>query len=148
MSEQAVVLIVDDEEICLAITSEMVKKVGLPVLTARDGIEALSLYQQHGHEIGCVLMDIQMPRMDGIETFRHLKKLCEDVQVVITSGYLNSANQELLEPLNPAGYLKKPISFKNLSAMLMKCLSPAELLSREAEPANSPGPAADGGPNR
>jgi CheY-like chemotaxis protein len=132
------VLIVDDEDICLSITSKMVEKIGLPVMTARDGIEALEIYQLHGHEIGCVLMDIQMPRMNGIEAFRRLKSICGNVQVVIASGYLYTANQSLIEPLKPAGYLKKPITFDDLSVMVMKCLQVAGQPGSVEETAQSP----------
>jgi CheY-like chemotaxis protein len=120
MPQRLVVLIVDDEEICLTIVSEMVKKFGLPTLTARDGLEAVEIFQQHRHEIGCILMDLQMPRMDGIECCRQIRKLDGKVQVVIVSGYLNDTYYELLLPLNPAGYLKKPVSFSDLSKLLLR----------------------------
>lgn len=125
MSQQPVVLIVDDEEICLTIASEMVKKLGLPVMQARDGLEAVELFEQFGHRIGCVLMDLQMPRMNGIDAFRRIRELNGQLPVIITSGYLNGANLELLKPLNPAGYLNKPVSFKIL-AELLKLLTAAD----------------------
>lgn len=124
MTQQPVVLIVDDEEICLTIASEMVKKIGLPVLMARDGIEAVELFEQHGHQIGCVLMDLQMPRMNGIDACRRIREMDEKMPLVITSGYLNGTYVELLNPLNPAGYLNKPVSFKDL-AELLKLLTAA-----------------------
>ena len=136
MSQPRIVLIVDDEEICLTITSQMVEKIGLRAITAHDGIEALEAYQQYGHEIGCVLMDIQMPRMNGIEAFRRLKDISENVRVVIASGYLTNANQELLEPLEPVGYLNKPINFSVLSGMLSKCLRTDGQPGREGETAD------------
>ena len=148
MSQQRMVLIVDDEDICLSITSKMVEKIGLPVMTARDGIEALEIYQQHGHEIGCVLLDIQMPRMNGIETFRRLKSICGNVQVIIASGYLYTANQSLIEPLKPAGYLKKPITFDDLSVMVTKCLQAAGQAGLAEETGQSPEPAAADGESR
>lgn len=145
MSQQRTVLIVDDEEICLSITSKMVEKIGLPVITARDGIEALEIYQHHVQEIGCVLMDIQMPRMNGIEAFGRMKSICGDVQVVIASGFLNDTNQRLLDPLKPVGYLKKPISFQDLSDIVMKCLQNVEQLGWKAKPAGACGAAAADG---
>ena len=118
MPEQPVVLIVDDEEICLTIASEMVKKIGLPVLMARDGVEAVELFEQHSLQIGCVLMDLQMPRMNGIDAFRRIREIDETMPVIISSGYLNGTYVELLKPLKPAGYLNKPMSFKDLAELL------------------------------
>ncbi len=114
------VLIVDDEEICLTIMSEMVKRAGLPVILARDGLEAVEVFERHGAEICCILLDLQMPRMNGIDAFRHIRKCGENVPVIITSGFLTEKNMELIEPLNPAGYLNKPVSYKDLLAFLKK----------------------------
>lgn len=123
MPQQPVVLIVDDEEICLTIASEMVKKIGLPVLMARDGIEAVELFEQHSRQIGCVLMDLQMPRMNGIDACRRIRAMDETMPVIITSGYLNGTYLDLLKPLHPAGYLTKPVSFKDLAEFLKLLLA-------------------------
>ena len=112
------VLIVDDEEICLTINSEMVKKIGLPVMVARDGVEAVEIFEQHVNRICCVLLDLQMPRMNGIDAFRQIRRLDEKMHVIITSGYLTATNLELLKQLNPTGYLNKPVSFEALFAYL------------------------------
>lgn len=118
MTTQPVVLIVDDEEICLMITSEMVKKIGLPTMTASDGLEAVEIFEQHGHRIGCVLMDLQMPRMNGIDACRRIREMDENMPLIIASGYINGTIVELLKPLKPAGYLNKPVNFKELYAFL------------------------------
>ncbi len=120
MVERPVVLIVDDEDICLTIAETMVNHIGLSVITAGDGVEALEQYRLHDPQIACVIMDIQMPRMNGIEAFYQLKKTYKDVKVIIASGHLGSANRELLEPLQPAGILKKPFSFEELSELIEK----------------------------
>lgn len=114
------VLIVDDEEICLTITSEMIKKIGLPAMLARDGLEAVEIFKRHGTGILCVLLDLQMPRMNGIDAFRHIRKQDEKMPVIITSGYLTETNLRLLQPLNPAGYLNKPVSFEDLFTFLRR----------------------------
>ncbi len=125
MSQLPMVLVVDDDEIFRSIMAKMVEGFGLPVVTAGDGAEAVTIYQLHNQEIGCVVMDIQMPVMNGIEAFQEMKNIREDVQVIIASGYLNNTNQDLIEPLNPAGYLKKPFDFNDLSEILEKCLPSA-----------------------
>ncbi len=118
MIERPVVLIVDDEDICLTIAKTMVNNIGLSVITAGDGMEALEQYRLYDPNIVCVIMDIQMPRMNGIETFHQLKQTYKDVKVIIASGHLGSANRELLEPLQPAGILKKPFGFEELSELI------------------------------
>ena len=52
----------------------------MEVLVAHDGIEAVTLFGEKSEQISCVLMDIQMPRMNEIEAFRHLKT----IQLIVT----------------------------------------------------------------
>ena len=66
------VLMVDDEETVLAVGKAMLKKLGLNVLTAEDGLIALEVFKKHKDEISCVVLDLTMPHMNGEETFREL----------------------------------------------------------------------------
>lgn len=127
MSQYPTVLIADDDDISLTITESMVKTLGFPVMTAHDGIEAITIFEKNADDIGCVILDIHMPRMNGIMTFRHLRNMHDNVQVIIASGDLNGANRKHLDPLHPAGYLKKPVSYHALSDLLKKCLQIEDL---------------------
>lgn len=120
MPQRPAVLIVDDDRIYLTIAEAMVKRMGYAVMLAGDGKEAVSLYEQHADDIGCILMDIQMPRMNGIAALENLRKIREDVRVIMISGYINLANREQLDPLQPLEYLNKPVEYKTLTSILEK----------------------------
>ncbi|MGB3221163.1 MAG: response regulator [Desulforhopalus sp.] len=122
MSNSPAILLVDDDDVFLTVVESMVQMLGLPVMKAHNGIEAITIFKEHANDIGCVILDIHMPRMNGIETFRYLKEMRENVQVIIVSGYLDEANLAQINPLHPAGNLQKPITFQTLSALLVKCL--------------------------
>jgi CheY-like chemotaxis protein len=130
MAKLPSVLIVDDEEIFLNVAKSMVKMLGLPVMTAYDGNEAIAIFQEHADDIGCIVLDVHMPRMNGIETFRHLKKMRKNVQVIIASGVLDDGIRKQLDPLHPAGYLQKPVTYQQLSDLLVKSLRSVELWDR------------------
>lgn len=117
------VLIVDDEKICRTIVSSMVEKIGLPTMTAGDGLEAVDIFTQHRQEICCILMDLQMPSMNGVDACRRIREMDADMPVVFASGYLDADNRKLLDPLNPMGYLKKPIGYSELSELLSRILT-------------------------
>jgi CheY-like chemotaxis protein len=131
MSQLPVVLIVDDDDIVLSVVESMVQMLGFPVMTACDGIEAIAIFREHADDIGCVVLDIQMPRMNGIMTFQQLREIRENIQVIIASGYLGEANLDQLGPLQPAGYLQKPVFFQAFSELLKKCLQDVDLSDRE-----------------
>lgn len=118
MPQLPLVLIADDEEIYQLIVSAMVKRIGLPIITARDGLEAVELFAQHRQRIGCVLMDVQMPHMDGADACRRIREMDETMPVIFTSGYLDAKTRELLAPLHPLGLLKKPVGYSELSVLL------------------------------
>jgi CheY-like chemotaxis protein len=131
MSQLPAVLIVDDDDVFLTVVESMVQMLGFPVMTACDGIEAITIFQEHKNDIGCVVLDIQMPRMNGIMTFQHLREMRENIKVIIASGYLDDANLDQLGPLQPAGYLQKPVFFQAFSELLKKCLQDVDLSGRE-----------------
>lgn len=108
------VLLVDDEEKVRDICRKMLEHLGFDVLVAGDGREALQVYERHRGKISCVLLDLTMPRMDGNETLRELRRLDPEACVVMCSGYdsrdvVRNAGQEGL-----AGFIQKPYDIPNL----------------------------------
>ncbi|HKJ64657.1 MAG TPA: response regulator [Desulfopila sp.] len=123
MSHRPAVLVADDEKVCLLVASKLLQHLGLRAIHAHDGIEAVNIYQQYREEIVCVLLDINMPNMNGIEVFNRLKEIDDDVSVIIVSGYVTKANMKLLEPNNPLGYIEKPLDVVRLKGHLKKIIA-------------------------
>lgn len=121
MSELPAVLIIDDDAIHQTVTGAMVKKMGYPVLAAYDGIQALAVFEEHENRIGCILLDIHMPHMNGIEVLRQLRGMRKTVAVIIVTGYLDDARYNQLDPLHPWGFLTKPMDFEVLLSTLTDC---------------------------
>jgi len=118
------VLLVDDEEPVRNVAGRMLKHFGFAVLGAGDGREAVELYRAHAAEIVCVLLDLAMPRMDGEETFRELRRIRPDVRVVLASGY---SDQEILGRFRTAGlagFIEKPFQLETLGTKLHEVLAP------------------------
>ena len=67
------ILLVDDDESLLLSTGAALELLGYQLLTARDGIEAIEVFQQHRDAVRCVITDLTMPRMDGWETLAALQ---------------------------------------------------------------------------
>jgi two-component system cell cycle sensor histidine kinase/response regulator CckA len=118
------VLVVDDEEVVREVTREMLEGDGLEVLTAGDGVEAIEVFREHQGQIVLILLDLTMPRMDGEETFRELRRLDPDVRVILTSGYNEQDTTRRFVGKRLAGFLQKPFTLQDLEARLRAALGP------------------------
>ena len=68
------ILLVDDEEVILKVTREILESLGYQVLSANSGQEAISLFQEKYQEIDLVILDMIMPDLKGSQTYDGLKK--------------------------------------------------------------------------
>ena len=77
-SGSGLILVVDDEESARTFAKRLLERHGFSVVTARDGREAIEVFQARCDEIVAVVLDLTMPRMGGEETFRELRRLSPD----------------------------------------------------------------------
>ena len=108
------VLLVDDEPIVRKSIESVLKRSGFTVLTAVDGVDAVEVFQRHRDEIGCVLCDLMMPRMNGWETLTALRKLSPGFPVLLSSGYSEAQVMAGDHPELPQAFLSKPYQFETL----------------------------------
>jgi two-component system, cell cycle sensor histidine kinase and response regulator CckA len=120
------ILLVDDEETIRSLGTQMLQHLGFTVLTAADGREALEVFRAHGAAIACVLLDLTMPHMDGAEAFRELRRLREDVRVVLSSGYSEQEVTQRFVGKGLAGFIQKPYQSEALAAVLRRVLGGAQ----------------------
>ncbi len=116
------VLLVDDEPTVLETIGSALETLGLRVVLARDGLEALETLSSDPTAIDLVLMDLTMPRMDGREAFQAMRQVHPGVRVILSSGY---NEQESIQPFlgkGLAGFLQKPYTFDVLRTALLKAL--------------------------
>jgi CheY-like chemotaxis protein len=116
------VLIVDDEEAVCAVGKQMLDRMGFSVLTAPDGHEALEMFREHANEIVCVLLDLTMPHMDGVEAFRAMRRLHPGVTVILCSGYNEQDATQRFAGKGLAGFIQKPYEMAVLREKLKKVL--------------------------
>lgn len=124
---KGVVLLVDDEETIRALGKKMLEKIGFDVLVASDGKEALQIYGRHKDEIDLVLLDLTMPRMNGEETFRELRRIDSNVNVLISSGYTESEITSRFAGKGLAGVVQKPYTMSMLKEHLRRALNKEEV---------------------
>ena len=110
----------DDEEAVLSGTSAILEHLGYRVLEARNGLEALETFRRAAGEIRLVLLDLTMPRMDGHETLRELRKLKPEVRVILCSGYNQQETMKEAQLGDAVGFLSKPFQLRDLQEALAR----------------------------
>jgi CheY-like chemotaxis protein len=114
----------DDEEIILSILSEMLSEFGYSVITVKDGLDVLNLFNDENNfkcDFSAMIFDLTVPGgMGGIETAAEIKKLDPSIPVFVSSGYSEDPAMA-----NPREYgftdsIRKPFQISELAEMLEK----------------------------
>lgn len=110
------ILLVDDEEFVRSLAQRILKKSGCKVITADDGREAVEIYRQKKDEISLVILDLIMPKMDGIKCLDEILRIDPAAKVLIASGFSpDMGTKEALEG-RAKGFVGKPYNLKQLLA--------------------------------
>ncbi len=102
------VLVIDDSEDVRRVVSATLEVHGFDVLLAQDGEEGLAFYRVLHAAIDAVLVDIEMPGMDGIETFRRLQLVNPQVRAILWSGGALSRRIDEALRQGALAFLRKP----------------------------------------
>ena len=111
------ILIIDDEAALRDVLARLLEREGHEVFTAGDGVDGLRVWREHGAAV--VILDIHMPRSDGIETLVQLRALAPELPVIVISGGDQTRALGLLSDARLLGAtrtLAKPFSLSELTA--------------------------------
>jgi PAS domain S-box-containing protein len=114
------VLVVEDEEGVREVVGRMVERLGLQVLMAADGVDAIRVLEAHEGAVTAVLLDLSMPRMGGQETLHRVRERWPELPVILMSGYTEQevAAKALQASAGAVGFLQKPFLPDDLSRVL------------------------------
>jgi len=120
----AQVLLVEDNDVNQTVARELLERMGLHVSIAGNGQEALACLQQATYDI--VLMDLQMPVMDGLEASRHIREqeCFNDLPIIAMTAAVMLRDQQDCEAAGMNGHLSKPIEPEVLLKVLLRWIKP------------------------
>ena len=119
------VLVVDDDSLVREAATGMLASQGHRVMEAGGGYEALGLIED-GSECDVVVLDLNMPKLDGLETLKRLRRFKPDLPVLVATGYVDDLVRARLEKMSKVSILPKPYSideFQQALALFSECSS-------------------------
>jgi CheY-like chemotaxis protein len=108
------VLVVDDEPHVLEVMKRALGRAGYEVLTASDGADALTLFEERYKELQAVVLDMTMPGFNGKEAYERMRGIAAAVPIVLASGYTEEEVIERVGEANAPLFLQKPFQSKEL----------------------------------
>jgi CheY-like chemotaxis protein len=118
LTAKPILLIADDEEIIRARLTDMGVMLGFKVYPARDGAEALQIFQQMSPDIA--ILDIYMPRMNGLAVMQRIKESKPDCPVILITGFLHFEQLVYKNKIKPDGFISKPFNLNTVVNALLK----------------------------
>ncbi len=117
------ILLVDDEDVILALGETVLTSLGYRVSTARNGAQAVEIFESDHRDIDLVIMDIVMPKMNGLDAMRRMKEINGKIPVLIATGYSDIASPENVKNEGAAQLILKPFKVDDLSLLVRQLLS-------------------------
>jgi two-component system, cell cycle sensor histidine kinase and response regulator CckA len=109
---------VDDEASLRETAAKLLVRMGYQVLCAADGEQAIQLFRLRAPQITGIILDLAMPRLDGVQTLEVLRQIRPDVPVLISSGYSQMDVLPRFGELHVNGFIQKPYTLDVLRAAL------------------------------
>lgn len=117
------ILVVDDEPLVRRSTERLLKKIGYEVHSVSRGQDAVSCYSDNRGDVSLVLLDINMPEMNGEEVFRGIRAIDPDARVALFSGYRDEGRIRGILQEGALAFVRKPADAETLQAALAQAIN-------------------------
>jgi CheY-like chemotaxis protein len=107
-------LVIEDEEMLIMSLQMVLFEKGYNVLTARDGLEALKVYQDNKNDISLVLTDLGLPTITGLEVCQQIKNIKQNERMILATGYLDPEMKSEFLKAGIKHFLYKPYDLKKV----------------------------------
>lgn len=114
-------MIVDDEPIVRKSLSDWLKEEGFDILTAEDGYKAIELIEKE--KVDCVILDLKMPGIDGIQVLKEIKARRPDTKVIMITAYGTIQNAVEAMKIGATDYITKPFDPEEIVESIKRALS-------------------------
>jgi hypothetical protein len=116
------ILVVEDEEDLRELLTSMLHDYGYSILVARDGMEALERYRRHRQDIGLIITDMDLPKLNGAAVSQSILSDNPGARIIMISGFLESALKESILASGVREFVAKPYTLAQMLQIIRKVL--------------------------
>lgn len=120
--QRAIILLAEDSDTARTMMKDMLEEFGYVVLAARDGQEALDLYQKHRDNVDLLLLDVMMPKLKGREVYDAVQLLDPGAKIIFCSGHDDEKVYRYGGVTKEMNFLSKPFTPKDLLMKIREVL--------------------------
>ncbi len=120
--KSGLILVIDDESIILQLISDTLELLGYNGLLAETGSQGMELFKKHHFEIDLVILDLDLPDINGDLILQKLRKIKPQQKVLVASGYEFNQKEKFLKKVKVNDYLSKPFKIHDLEMKLNQLL--------------------------
>jgi len=103
------VLVIDDDEMVLALVQKILTMEGFEALTTADGPQGLTIYKERRPDM--VLLDLALPGMNGLEVLRRIRQLDPEARVIVVTGSGSNESAEVALKYGAYDFVRKPVDY-------------------------------------
>ena len=117
------ILVIEDEEIVRTTVEKILISLGYIAVLTNDGLEGVAQFSQAPNRFSLVLLDLAMPRFDGVQTITEIRRINPDIPVVLMTGYSEHEAMERFKGKGLTGFIQKPFDIPTLGQKLKNTLA-------------------------
>jgi len=121
------ILYAEDDEAIKNNTIITLELVNATVISASDGQEGFEKFKENQNKVDIILTDISMPNMDGLEMIEEIRKIRDDIPVLVTTAHQDISYLKKAIELGVTSYILKPIDIRNIIKSIVKAMEPITL---------------------
>lgn len=122
------VLLIDDEDVVAGLQQQMLEQLGYQVTLQTDSMAGLENFRNNEGQFDVIITDMTMPKLTGLQLTQEIRKINENIPIILCTGYSDQINDLTLKSEKIQGYLMKPIVLRDLAEVVRNTID----MSRQA----------------
>jgi len=121
------ILVVEDTDTSIKFFDAALRKSQAKILWAMNGTDAIKMLEENFDKIDLVLLDLNLPQLNGFEVLKRLRKFNKDIPVIVQTAYLFSGERKESLSLGANAFISKPVHLEELYMNISKQLEPKSI---------------------